>query len=185
MIALLLAAALQCGANATQMELDECSGNAAQQAQSREAIAYLVAERRANANIHLLHSEVLWLDARSSACDFDRSLVEGGSIAPMVTNDCYAAASTSRVRDIGLFTGKANPRAMIPSTHSAAEHERIYGLLELLVTPQQRRLLATSEQFFLWYRDEACSHAKDGCATALTLTRTQQLKDSWMAGPFW
>jgi len=184
-IALLLAAALNCGAAATQIELDECSANAAQQAQTREKIAYLVAARRTNGNIHLLRSEVLWLDARSSACDFDRSLVEGGSIEPMVTSQCYAAASVSRVRDISLFTGKANANAVTPSKQSEAEHERIYGLLELLVTPQQRRLLANSEQFFLWYRDEACSHAKDGCATALTLTRTQQLKDSWMAGPFW
>lgn len=185
MIALLLAAALTCGANANQLQLDQCAADAQSRADAQEIAALRAAERRTH-NDPLFHtSEVRWLDARASACDYAAATVSGGSIEPMIEAQCNADAATARVRDIGFFTGTANPNAAIPSAGAAAEHERIYGRLELLVTPHERELLADSEHFFLSYRDAACSHAKDGCATALTRARTQQLKDSWLAEPFW
>ena len=109
----------------------------------------------------------------------------GGSIAPMLFSECNANAALARIRDIGLFIGFPNPTAAIPGPQVQAEHERIYGLLELLVAPHERDLLADSERAFMRYRKVACSQAKDGCATALTLTRTQELKDSWLAEKFW
>lgn len=185
MIALLLVAALNCGANATQLDLDNCAAAAQTHNDKLETAALQAAEWRTY-NDPLFHtSEMRWLDARASACDFASATVAGGSIEPMIEAQCNADAALARIRDIGLFTGLPNPTAAIPNPQVRAEHERIYGLLELLVTPQQRELLADSERFFLAYRDAACSQAKDGCATALTLTRTQQLKDSWLAEPFW
>ncbi|MGB6987389.1 MAG: lysozyme inhibitor LprI family protein [Candidatus Aquilonibacter sp.] len=185
MIALLLAVALTCGPYANQMQLDQCAADAQSRADAQEIAALRAAERRTGNDPRFHTSEMRWLDARASACDFAGAMTAGGSIEPMLEAQCNADAATARVRDIGFFTGEANPTAAIPSAQSAAEHERIYGLLELLVTPQQRELLADSEGFFLAYRDAACSYAKDGCATALTRTRTQQLKDAWLAEPFW
>ncbi len=185
MISLLLAAAIACGANANQLQLDQCAADAQSRADAREIAVLRAAERRTNNNPLFHTSELRWLDARASACDYAAATVAGGSIEPMIEAQCNADAATARVRDIGFFTGAANPNAAIPAAAVAAEHERIYGRLELLVTPHERELLADSERFFLVYRDAACSHAKDGCATALTRTRTQQLEDSWLAEPFW
>jgi uncharacterized protein YecT (DUF1311 family) len=184
-IVAILVAALNCGATATQIDLDECAAGAQTHSDKLEAAAFQTAEWRTY-NDPLLHlSEMRWDDARRAACAFDAALVAGGSMQPMVEAQCNAASALARVRDIRLFTGLPNPTAAIPDQRVQAEHERIYGLLELLVTPQERGLLADSERAFMRYRNTACSHAKDGCATALTTTRTQQLKDSWMAEPFW
>lgn len=185
MIALLLAAALACGANANQLQLDQCAADGQSRADAQEIAALRAAQRRTH-NDPLFHSsELRWLDARASACDYAAAIVAGGSIEPMIEAQCNADAATARVRDIGFFTGTANPNAALPAADVSAEHERIYGELEVLVTPHERDLLADSERFFLVYREAACSHAKDGCATAVTRTRTQQLKDSWLAEPFW
>jgi uncharacterized protein YecT (DUF1311 family) len=128
-------------------------------------------------------SELLWLDARAKACAFDAALVAGGSIQPMIEAQCNAASAQARVRDIAFFTAK--PREPIASPYPVAEEDRVYGLLELLVSPAQRELLADSERAWIDYRDVACSRATYYCMSALTRTRTQQLKDSWMADPFW
>ncbi len=185
MIALILVAALNCGATATQIDLDECAGAAQTHNDKLEATAFQTAEWRTY-NDPLLHlSELRWDEARTSACNFAYEMYAGGSIAPMLFSQCNADAALARVRDIGLFTGLPNPAAAIPDQRVQAEHERVYGRLELLVTPHERGLLADSERAFVRYRKTACSHAKDGCATALTRTRTQQLKDSWLAEPFW
>jgi len=184
-IALVLVAALNCGATATQIDLDECAAAAQTHNDTLEIAAFRAAERRTHNNPLLRASEARWTAFRTSACNYVYESYSGGSIAPMLYSQCNADAALARVRDIGQFTGRTNPNAAMPDPHVQAEHEHIYGLLELLVTPHERNLLADSENLFLRYRDAACSHAKDGCATAITLTRTQQLKDSWLAEPFW
>jgi uncharacterized protein YecT (DUF1311 family) len=185
MIALVLVAALNCGATATQIDLDECAAAAQTRNANRETQAYQAAEWRTY-NDPLLHqTEQRWVDYRTSACNYVYQAYSGGSIAPMLYSQCLADAAQARVHDIGMFTGLPNPAAAIPDAKAQAEEKRIYGRLELLVSPHERDLLATSERAFLQYRDVACSHAKDGCATAITQTRTQQLKDSWLAERFW
>ncbi len=185
MIAFVLVAALNCGASATQLDLDECAAAAQTRNAQLESAAFTAAGQRFRNNALLHISEVSWLAFRTSACNYVYEAYTGGSIAPMLYSQCMADAAQARVRDIAMFTGRANPAAAKPDPKIQAEHERIYGLLELLVSPQERHLLANSEYAFLRYREAACSHAQDGCATAVTKTRTQQLKDSWLAEKFW
>jgi uncharacterized protein YecT (DUF1311 family) len=182
-IAIILVAALNCGASPTQLDLDECAAAAQTQANAIELAAFRTAMQRYHDNAALHLSEVRWTEARAAACAFDSAMVAGGSIQPMIEAQCYAASAQARVRDIALFTGTASTASTAPAV--AAEHDRVYGLLELLVTSQQRELLADSERAWLDYRNAACSRARESCASALTRTRTQQLKDSWMADPFW
>ena len=185
MIAFVLVAVLNCGATATQIDLDQCAAAAQTHGDNLEAAAFQSAEWRTY-NDPLLHmSELRWRSARTSACNFAYEMYAGGTIAPMLFSRCNADAALARVRDISFFTGLPNVTAAIPNPRVEAEHERIYGLLELLITPHERDLLADSERAFLKYRETACSHARIGCATALTKTRTQQLEDSWLAEKFW
>lgn len=130
-------------------------------------------------------SEQRWIDYRTSACNYVYQAYSGGSIAPTLYSRCLADAEHARVRDIGLFTGLPNRNGAIVEPQVQAEERRVYGLLELRLSPRERDLLANSERAFVRYRTAACSHAKDGCATAITKTRTQQLKDSWLAEKFW
>lgn len=185
MIALVLVAALNCGATATQIDLNECAA-AAQTRNANLENAALQAAAWRTYNDPLLHlTEQRWIDFRTSACDYVYQAYSGGSIAPMLYSQCLADAEQARVRDIGMFTGLPNPAAAIPDPKMQTEEKRVYGRLELLLSPHERDLLATSERAYLQYRDAACSHAKDGCATAITKTRTQQLKDSWLGERFW
>jgi uncharacterized protein YecT (DUF1311 family) len=184
-IAVVLVAALNCGATATQIDLDACAAAAQSRNSKLEAAAFASAQEHTHDSALLNVSEARWLAFRTSACNYVYEAYAGGTIAPMLYSQCLADAAQARVRDIALFTGVANPPAAVPSPQVQVEHERIYGLLELLISPHERELLANSEYAFLRYRDAACSHAKDGCATALTRTRTQQLKDSWLADKFW
>lgn len=185
MIALILVAALTCGSSANQTQLNECAAQALGRADAQELSPYRAAMQRYHNDAILRESELRWLGARANACDFDTALVQGGSIEPMVEAQCSARSAQARIRDIGFFTGRPNPTGAIASSQAVAEHDRIYGRLEVLVTPDQRTLLADAENAWEWYRDEACARATNGCATALTLTRTQELKDSWLAEKFW
>lgn len=183
MIAAVLVAVLNCGASATQLDLDECAAQTLSQADAREFAAFHSAMRRFHNDAVLRLSEMRWLDARSAACAFAASMVAGGSMEPMIEAQCNAAAAQARVRDIALYTGAIG--ATRAAQAAVVEQDRVYGLLELLVTPGERELLADSQRTWIDYRDVACLRAKSNCTTALTQTRTQQLKDSWMAEPFW
>src|SRR5580658_5801313 len=180
---MVLIAALNCGASATQLDLDECSAAAQTRANAKELAAFRAAMQRFHNDPTLHLSEVRWVEARAAACAFDAAMVAGGSIQPMIEAECNAAAAQARVGDIALFTGRTTTASTAPAV--AAEHDRVYGLLELLVTAPQRELLSDAERAWLDYRNIACSRARESCATALTRTRTQQLKSSWMAEPFW
>jgi uncharacterized protein YecT (DUF1311 family) len=167
------------------MDLNECAAEAREHANALELAAYRSAMQRYHNDAMLRESELRWLTARASACDFDSAMVSGGSIQPMVEAQCLARSAQARVRDIGLFTGRPNPAGATASAQAVAEHDRIYGRLEVLLSLDQRSLLTDAEQAWRWYRDEACARATDDCATALTRTRIQELKDSWLAEKFW
>ncbi len=167
------------------MELNECAAAAREHANAQELSAYRSSMQRYHDDAILRESELRWLAARANACDFDAALVSGGSIEPMVEALCLAHSAQARVRDIGLFTGRLNPVAATASAQAVSEYDRVYGRLEVLLTPDQRTLLTDSEEAWRRYRDEACARATNDCATALTLTRTQELKDSWLGEPFW
>ncbi len=189
MIAVLLVAALACNGASTQLELNVCSAQAAKVAAADERAAYDAArDRFASTPVRLralAASEQLWQRARDAACAFDAQLVAGGSIQPLVEANCAEHAARARIADIGRLLPARTSTSAIASPASAREHTRVYGLLELLVTPGERALLARSERAWLRYRRSACSYARAECATALTQARTQQLKDSWLADPFW
>jgi uncharacterized protein YecT (DUF1311 family) len=184
-IELVLLAALNCGATATQLDLNECAAAAQTRNANLESAALQAAAWRTYNDPLLRQTEMRWVNYRTAACNYAYQAYSGGSIAPMLYSQCLANAEQARVRDIGMFTGLPNPAAAIPDPKVKAEEERVYGLLEGLISPHERDLLASSERAFLQYRNAACSHAKDGCATAITKTRTQQLKDSWLAERFW
>jgi uncharacterized protein YecT (DUF1311 family) len=182
MIAMLLAAALNCGKTATQLDLDFCAARDARIAAAREETVL----RRT-----LLHfpsrakqidgSERAWKSYRDAACRYAGA--GDGSIEPMLYRQCLASLADERARVLQLFDGSRGMAA--PSAGSASEEEGVYGKLELLVDPGSRTLLARSEDAWRAYRRVACTGALPGCATMLARARTATLKASWLADPFW
>lgn len=175
MIAIVLIAALNCSATATQVDLDFCA-QAEQQRADRDERAALAARPR-TARL----SEGLWREERRRTCDYYYDAYRDGSIDPMLYSRCLAHSAEARTRDLHAL------RSGFPSgdrTKAIAEEKRVYGLLELLVTPHQRSLLAGSENAWLRYRRTLCG-SNANCAAQLATFRTQELKDSWLAEPFW
>lgn len=188
MIALVLALALNCGSTATQMDLDQCSGNEATLAQTRETRAYAhaaAAHPAAEDRAQLRAAERAWTAYRKAACAFDGYLVRGGSIQPLVDNNCWASLTDERTYSLTLFSSMPAADAARPNDTSAREEATIYGKLETLLAPDERALLARSETAWLAYRSAVCSRASSDCATHLTQRRTAALKASWMGEPFW
>ena len=185
MIAVLLVAALTCGASSPQVDLDVCASQARASGEAAEHAAYAAASRRFGDRADFQATERRWYGVRSTACAFAAEMASGGSLEPMLEGQCYADTARARVRDIALFAPNGTSGSAIAAPRVAAEHVRVYGLLEMLLSPAERNLLAASERAWIAYRDAACAHARRDCATLLTTTRTQQLKDSWLAERFW
>lgn len=185
MLALAVVALITCGPSSTQLDLDWCAAQKLVQADAAERRAYVAAAKRTGDPSELRVAERRWQAARDAACAYTDAGVAGGSMLPMLDAQCRAASAIVRARVLQGFTGRPNASGAAPSPDAVAEHDRVYGLLELLITPQERSLLAKSEYAWLAYRRAACEAAADTCATDLTRARTQELKDSWLADPFW
>ncbi|HTU71763.1 MAG TPA: lysozyme inhibitor LprI family protein [Candidatus Baltobacteraceae bacterium] len=175
MIGLLLAAALNCGSTATQVDLDFCA-QAEQQRADRDERATLAARPR-EASL----TEGLWRDERRRTCAYYYDAYRDGSMAPMLYSQCLAHSAEARTRDLRALRSGFPPG---DGAKAIAEEQRVYGLLELLLTPHQRSLLAGSETAWVRYRRILCRHSAN-CNAQLAAFRTQELKDSWLAEPFW
>ncbi|HEX8806344.1 MAG TPA: lysozyme inhibitor LprI family protein, partial [Candidatus Aquilonibacter sp.] len=103
MIALVLAAALNCGATATQADLDECASASNKAAMAREARAYKALVQRHPNDSVLSASETQWQRERRATCDFYAAMVAGGSMTPMVVDNCWADSADDRVRVLALY----------------------------------------------------------------------------------
>lgn len=175
MIALLLAVALNCGNTATQLDLDDCAQAAQIRADRDEQAAYRTAPAAAQA------TETLWRTERTATCEYYYQSASGGSMAPMLYSQCLANSARGRIRDLH---GVARGFSVAQPHHAIVEHDRIYGLLEVQLTSHERALLAASESAWLRYRKALCSNDVP-CLGQVSATRTQELKDSWLADPFW
>ena len=175
MIAMLLAAVLNCGSAANQVDLDICAQNDQIRADAAERAAVLAGPARARA------TEALWQTERKETCEYYYQSYAGGSIAPMLYSQCLANSARGRTRDLrGLRVGftVTHPERAI------AEQDRVYGLLELQLDARNRGLLATSQDAWLRYRDALCG-GNLACLGQASATRTQELEDSWLAERFW
>jgi uncharacterized protein YecT (DUF1311 family) len=193
-IVLAAAAATPCGTTQTQRDLDVCWGGRAMQADSqlRTTYATVLSEMRRLrlGTKSLTGTQAAWDTARTTTCDFEESLYEGGSIAPMMNSQCVdrmTRARSDRLRAIfrTLVANRSAPALRPVSVSAAAELKNVYGLLYKRVTPAQQKSLAASERAWTLYRDAACTLEGGGCLTDLALQRTLELKSGWIGEPFW
>lgn len=181
MIALALVAALTCGASATQLDLDFCAQHDAIRAEAQERRIYR--DEAARYGTSIVRSEALWRNARDTACAYASEMAAGGSMQPMLELQCRATSAGARARTLRAYGSHGSASA--EAVHRAdMELTRVYGRLEVLLTPRERALLASSQDAWNRYRPAACPR-NPTCMLELVHARTQELKDSWLADPFW
>jgi len=187
--AIALAAALNCSNNdASQLELNECAAVSFRRAERAETAAYAQAldgtHGDRSAREQLVVAEHAWRHAREAACGFVAAMYAEGSIEPLEEFNCRAFSATARTHF--LHRSKKWSGNSLPSTDTTtAEMVRVYGLLELLLTPNDRDALAHSQEVWLNYVRVACAPSAARCRDFLTRRRTDELKQSWLGDPFW
>ncbi|MDV0594107.1 MULTISPECIES: lysozyme inhibitor LprI family protein [unclassified Enterobacter] len=97
---LLSASALadECGKATTQLELNTCSAQQYQAADNKLNQTYQAAIKRAAAPQRelLKKAQQAWITLRDADCTFMGSGTEGGSVQPMIINQCLAEKTVER-----------------------------------------------------------------------------------------
>jgi len=98
-----LAAAADCDPNATQQELNACTGAALEAADGELNALYGQMKARLGGDGDTLHLMTLaqraWIAWRDAECDFTSASVSGGSIYPMIRGQCLTDLTNARVAD--------------------------------------------------------------------------------------
>lgn len=189
--AVLLAAASPCAAAQTQTDLNQCwsAQASAAVADLRAAYAKLVAgmQKLGIDPKPLVSAQGAWVGARDATCEFEESLYQGGTIAPMIGAECFDRMTRARTAQLQTLAGRlgALPKLQPVSPAADAELNRVYGLLLKQLTAKQRKAAVASEVAWLSYRDKACPLEGDDCLTALERERTEELKAGWLGEAFW
>jgi uncharacterized protein YecT (DUF1311 family) len=89
----------------TQLEMNACAGQKADSAKRR--LAALLAELDGVLQPHVRQSlanvQARWSELRDLDCDWERSMFQGGSVAPMVYANCIAAQTEQRIGRLKPF----------------------------------------------------------------------------------
>ena len=192
---LLALAAEPCASAQTQSDLDICWAAQAQAADDALNATY----KKVVAGLRglgvdpkaLVPVQLAWISARDKTCDFEMSLYEGGSIAPMIYSECVDRMTRARTQRLDglLDTLKAEgvvTTAAPVSTSVDAELNRVYGLLmKQELTAKQKNKLVAAEVAWLTYRDKACKLEGGSCFDALESERTKELEAGWVGEQFW
>ena len=102
-----LPARAECDPNATQLDLDQCTGAVFEAADKElNALYRQMRDRLADDpdTTHLLTaSQRAWVAWRDAECDFASAGVAGGSIYPMIRGQCLTGLTNARVADFTRY----------------------------------------------------------------------------------
>ena len=89
----------------TQSELNACASQDFEQATAAYSLAYkTLSQSVGNKQRQLLRQvQTEWIQYRVKACEFEKSGVEGGSIAPMINWQCQARMTRERTAELQRF----------------------------------------------------------------------------------
>ncbi|MEZ6875283.1 lysozyme inhibitor LprI family protein [Enterobacter sp. KBR-315C3_2022] len=88
----------ECGNATTQLELNDCAAQQYQAADKKLNATYQAAYKRAAAPQQALlkKAQQAWIALRDADCAFIGSGTEGGSVQPMIVNQCLAEKTVER-----------------------------------------------------------------------------------------
>lgn len=99
-----------CNNPQTQSEMNACAGIAYRNADRRLNQVYqqLTPKLSASRRQQLVTAQQAWIRYRDASCNFERSEVEGGSMAPMVQASCLARLTEQRTKDLQQYLESTN-----------------------------------------------------------------------------
>ncbi|MCL1463784.1 lysozyme inhibitor LprI family protein [Argonema galeatum] len=101
-----------CNDPQTQSEMNACAGISYQNADRKLNQVYqqLLPKLPAARKQKLVTAQQAWLRFRDASCVFERSEVEGGTMAPMIYSGCLATVTEQRTKDLERYLDSVNNR---------------------------------------------------------------------------
>lgn len=173
---------IDCDNANTQLDLNLCAAAERQQAEADRAATYqtLANTLGEQEKQTLALAESAWQTFRDRDCEFAASRFEGGSIAPMVFNDCAAHRTATRAQEL---QGSGVPDVSYEAAD--AELNQVYQtLIDALPAPVVETLI-TAQIAWIDYRDRNCAFeiierpdiiSESQCLARMSTTRTKQLQ---------
>ena len=133
----------------------------------------------------LTGSQARWQTFIDATCKFYGSMVEGGSIQPMIVGGCYRDITASRSAWLKGFVSRhgRNLKPIAVDRTVDAALTTYYGKLAKAILPAQKPLLLHAEQAWIKFRDATCTLEGGTCMTEMERAQLTVLKNSWIAEP--
>lgn len=98
-----------CNNPQTQTEMNACAGLAYQQAEKKLNQVYqqLLPQLSSSRRQKLISAQQAWIKFRDSSCAFERSEVEGGTMAPLIYSSCLADVTEQRTQRLQEYIDTA------------------------------------------------------------------------------
>ena len=99
-----------CNNPQTQSEMNACAGIAYRNADRRLNQVYqqLLPKLPAGRRQQLVTAQQAWMRYRDASCNFERSEVEGGTMAPTIQGSCLARLTEQRTKDLQQYLESTN-----------------------------------------------------------------------------
>jgi len=107
-------AAVDCSQAGTQLAMDQCAKKQHDRADAELNRVFRILSRKLTdekVRASLRESERAWIAFRDRECDFEASGVSGGSIYPMIVDQCLTAEIQARIKKLGEMVdcGEGDP----------------------------------------------------------------------------
>lgn len=95
-----------CGDATTQMDMNDCAARSYKQSDRQLNIAYKQVRQAYRSSDQperlskLTDAQLAWIKYRDTTCDWKASKYEGGSIAPMIYNNCLDQLTQQRTQEL-------------------------------------------------------------------------------------
>ncbi|MBD2034805.1 DUF1311 domain-containing protein [Leptolyngbya sp. FACHB-321] len=132
----------------------------------------------------LTDAQLRWIKFRDMECTFVGSLVEGGSMQPMIVSGCKGHVTQQRTTDLKAYLSGRQRTSGVSYKIADRQLNQLYQKLRQGLEPDRKRKLATAQFAWIAFRDSACGFeasgggnaARNQCLTRLTNQRNQQLQ---------
>lgn len=143
----------------TQPEMNACSRLEYQQADKK---LNQVSDRLRNkltgtSRQQLVSSQKAWIAFRDSHCEFQKSLFEGGSIAPTMLNTCLSDVTQQRTSELEMYLQNKIPAPISANLQVPDRNlNQIYDRILSKLTGQSQNKLKLVQKNWIAFRDANC-----------------------------
>lgn len=161
----------------TQQAMNQCAYQRYQAADAERTLAYqsLQAQVSDDGEQALSAAQQTWIAYRDLDCNFARQQYEGGSIVPLIYNNCLEDHTKLRTAELQ----QPAPPQMDYAAADAELNQAYQALLEVL-SPERQEDIVDIQLAWIDYRDRSCTfesqHHPDGIAEAQCLSRLSEIR---------